>query len=137
MNRLGEVEYNRNRLALALSWIRHNPYRFVELTGGRFLQFWFPGEAYSFWLLTALAIPGAIWIRRQRQWTGSVLLAICTLYPLVYYIAETTPRYRYPILWVSLLQAGYALNSGFAWLAQLRRVRAPNQAGAGQVVASR
>ncbi|HUK15768.1 MAG TPA: hypothetical protein VLW65_05110 [Bryobacteraceae bacterium] len=124
IRRLGEVEYNRNRLSVALAWIRREPRRFLELTGARFVEFWFPSEAYSFWLITALSIPGALWMVGKRCWTGAVLLAVCALYPLVFYIAETTPRYRYPIVWVSLLQAGYFLNEAGARLRRLRPSRA-------------
>lgn len=120
IRRLGEVEYNRNRLSVALAWIESQPRRFIELTAMRFVSFWFPGEAYSFWLITGFAIPGAVWMLKKRSWTGAVLLAVCALYPLVFYIAETTPRYRYPIVWVSLLQAGYFLNRSAV---RLRRIR--------------
>jgi len=111
IRRMGEVEYNRNRMSVAEAWIKSNPARFAKLTAGRFVDYWFPQEAYSFWLITALAIPGAIWMGQRRLWTATVLLAVLIVYPLVYYVAPATPRYRYPILWVTLLQAGYLLTA--------------------------
>ena len=44
---MGEVPYNRSRLAIAIAWIRGHPARFRELTRRRFKEFWFPtpGEA--------------------------------------------------------------------------------------------
>jgi hypothetical protein len=108
---MGEVDYNRNRMSAAVAWIESHPARFASLTARRFVDYWFPEEAYSFWVVTALAIPGAIWIAKRRLWTGAVLVAVLIVYPLVYYISPATPRYRYPILWITLLQAGYLLTA--------------------------
>jgi hypothetical protein len=93
----------------AFDWMKREPRRFLVLTLQRLVDFWFPREAYSYWLITLVAIPGAFWIVGRRLWTGWVMLSILILYPLVFYLAEMAPRYRYPIMWVTLLQAGYFL----------------------------
>ncbi|HXN45777.1 MAG TPA: hypothetical protein VN893_04000 [Bryobacteraceae bacterium] len=45
------------------------------------------------------------------------IAAVMALYPLIYYVVQYIPRYRYPILWLSLLGAGYALSE---WTAAAR-----------------
>ncbi|HVP44940.1 MAG TPA: hypothetical protein VMT32_00105 [Bryobacteraceae bacterium] len=115
VKRLGEVEYNRDRLDQALNWIQSHPARFLELTVRRFLEFWFPNPAtvtiysYSIWLITALSFAG-LWlmIRSRLPATGFVAI-VFLIYPAVYYLLQSSVRYRYPVLWLSLLPAGYAL----------------------------
>jgi|SRR5579871_857983 len=111
MRGLGEAEYNRQRMAMALDWIRAHPARFVELTLRRTWEFWFPNPAavamhsYTIWLITALSIPGML----LRTTARSFIASVCVLYPLVYYLVQSSVRFRYPILWLSLLAAGYGI----------------------------
>jgi hypothetical protein len=107
IRRVGEVEYNRNRARVALDWVAREPRRFAALTARRVLEFWFPLEAYSFWIVTALAIPGLVLLLRRRSAAGWAMVAACALFTMLYAIAEATPRYRYPILWMTLVQAGW------------------------------
>ena len=115
MRELGEVRYDRNRAAAAWTWIRSNPARFWQLTRSRILEFWFPEPAepsypaYVIWLITALSLPGIILMIRQREAVTLFLLSTWLLYPLTYYIMVSMDRYRYPILWTSLLPAGYLM----------------------------
>ncbi len=114
---MGEWNYNRSRLALAKQWIGEHPSRFTELTLRRFKEFWFPspGEAgpysYSVWVVTALSVGGLIVLGRRRDRALFAFVAILSLYPAVYYVVQTAPRFRFPILWVSLLPAGLALQT--------------------------
>ena len=110
IRRVGEVEYNRIRAGVALDWISHHPRRFAALTARRVVEFWFPVEAYSFWIVTVLAIPGIVLIYRRGGSAGWAILAACLLFTMLYSITELTPRYRYPIMWMTLIQAGYALD---------------------------
>ncbi len=132
---LGEVRYDRTRIADALAWIRTHPARFTRLTLRRFLEFWFPPadwipptkkfqNAFSIphyaqkwsmqqiriacvvWLATLLSIPGLILMVRRREPVTVYFTAVLTLYPLMYYLVVTDVRYRYPVLWITLLCAG-------------------------------
>lgn len=120
VKKAGEVDYNRDRLGKALYWIRSHPGRFRELTARRFLEFWFPNPAtvtiysYSIWLITALSFGGLaqmIWNRLPTTW---FFMMVFLIYPAVYYLVQSSVRYRYPILWLSLLPAGYCLRH-FGW----------------------
>jgi len=134
---MGEVSYDRKRIADARRWIQANPARFLSLTMTRVLEFWFParegvptgpgqfadnyvmpdyvrnwvrrqnGIAYAIWLVTALSIPGLILMARRREAVTVFVLAVVAIYPLMYYIVVSDMRYRYPILFLSLLSAGY------------------------------
>ena len=112
---IGEVEYDRRRTKDALVWIRANPARFRQLTLARTLQFWFPEPAqspytvYATWVITLLSVPGIILMARRRVPATRFVLFIWMVYPLMYYIVVSCDRYRYPILWTSLLPAGYCL----------------------------
>jgi hypothetical protein len=119
---MGEVNYNRSRLVIAKQWIHDHPARFAGLALRRCKEFWFPspGEAgpyaYSVWVVTALSVAGLILMARRRNPAVLVILAILALYPAVYYLVQSAPRFRFPILWVSLLPAGLAMQQAFAAL---------------------
>ena len=118
VKQLGEVEYNRSRLTQALHWIRSHPARFGELTARRLVEFWFPNPAvvtiysYSIWLITAISFAGLRLMIRNRLPVTGFLVIVLIMYPAVYYLLQSSIRYRYPILWLSLLPAGYALCQG-------------------------
>jgi hypothetical protein len=121
---LGEPEYDRHRKAEAISWIGANPGPFSKLTLRRVWQFWFPPReytslpAYLIWFATALSLPGLILMARRREAITLYMTGVLLIYPLMYYVVVTDVRYRYPLLWLSLLPAGYAMA---AVLARLRR----------------
>ena len=133
----GEVYYDRERIADAERWIQANPAKFLKLTMRRVLEFWFPareavptgpgqfannyvipdyvrnwvrqqnGIAYAIWLVTGLSIPGLILMARRREAVTVFILAVLAIYPPMYYVVVSDMRYRYPILFLSLLSAGY------------------------------
>ncbi|HEV2444498.1 MAG TPA: hypothetical protein VGS58_01190 [Candidatus Sulfopaludibacter sp.] len=125
--RLGEVQYDRDRAAAAWAWIRGNPARFRQLTLARIIEFWFPEPivppypAYGIWAITLLSIPGMALMARQRHAVALFVLAVWLVYPLMYYLVVSCDRYRYPILWTSMLPAGYCL----AALAKRKRLQSP------------
>ena len=129
LNQVGEVQYDRNRAAAAWDWIRNHPARFRRLTSERILEFWFPDPmvsaytAYGIWAITLLSIPGIVLMARRRQAVTLFVLAVWLVYPVMYYIVVSCDRYRYPILWTSLLPAGYCLS------ALIRRRGAPGSEG--------
>jgi hypothetical protein len=120
---LGEVAYDRLRTADAETWARNHPRRFLVLTADRFRDFWFPaaaGHPYKMaviWLATLLSIPGLVLMARKRLEVTYFLLAVFALYPVMYYVVVSDVRYRYPILWLTLLPAGFYCD------ALLKRVR--------------
>lgn len=114
LRQLGEVQYDRKRIADTKNWIHSHRSRFVQLTLQRFQEFWFPPVEFGSYyhavficLITLLSIPGLFWMMGRREPVTPFVLGVLLLYPLIYYIVVTDVRYRYPILWLSLLPAGY------------------------------
>ncbi len=134
--RLGEVKYDRERIADTKSWISDHRMQFMELTAQRLLEFWFPAiesvpatiqatnsaeildavrpwveaqnlYARAIWVVTVLSLPGLILMARRRQAVLLFIVAVSAIYPILYYIVVSDMRYRYPVLWLSLLPAGF------------------------------
>jgi len=140
LHRLGEAQYDRIRIAASWQWVRANPEKFWWLTMARVWQFWFPATeelpaalghgdqavvtpdwmrawathqnhvAYGVWLITALSIPGLVLVSRRREPVAAFVVIALVTYPAMYYIVVSDIRYRYPVLWISLLLAGYFLS---------------------------
>jgi len=106
----GEVAYNSRKLREAVTWMSQNPARFASLTAERIRLFWFPEIGSSLLtLITLLGFAGAAVLFKQNReafWNLAIPLIV---YPPVYYLTQNFPRYRYPILWISFLLAGYAV----------------------------
>jgi len=121
LRRMGEVRYDRMRTADTSRWISSHRARFAALTAGRIRDFWFPSPmesaytCYAIWGITLLSIPGIVLSLRRRLPIAPLILSVWLTYPLMYYVVVSCDRYRYPILWTSLLAAGYALEPMFAW----------------------
>jgi hypothetical protein len=118
--REGEYQFNMDHLHDGISWIEQNPGKFLAFTGARIRFFWFPPVMQSegllgivnliaIWGATALSIPGLYLIFVWRRQAGALLASGLLLYPLVYYLAQVDLRYRYPILWMTVLAAAAAL----------------------------
>jgi hypothetical protein len=129
----GEVAFNREKLREALTWIEANPVAFAKLTAKRFARFWFPyfgsyRYAIPMGVLTVLSFVGLALMLRERRTAAYILGWTLLAYPLVHYVVQFEARYRYPILWATLLPAGYALAKFVDWL---RRER-PQKASVGK-----
>lgn len=118
--RLGEPAYDRYRTDTTMQWIRSHPAAFLRLTLRRIVEFWFPNPAYRLYghaisLVTALSVPG-LWLMYRRR-TRALLFfgAVFLAYPCMYYVVVSDYRYRYPILWLSLLAAGFAIREVARW----------------------
>ena len=136
LRRVGEVQYDKNRTSDAQAWIRAHPAIFLKLTARRILEFWFPpaevipsgyafsnnfgladydqrwmrqqhGVDYGIWTVTGLSVFGLVLMAFRRQAVIAYVLSALALYPLMYYLVVSDVRYRYPVLWLSLLPAGY------------------------------
>jgi hypothetical protein len=117
----GEPAYDRNRIAATLAWARTHPRRFAALTAKRMVGFWFPSADYGIFgfaigLVTLLSIPGFVLMERSAHW--KFIAAVFLIYPCLYYVVVSDYRYRYPILWLSLLPAGYAMSRALSWIRQ-------------------
>jgi hypothetical protein len=114
---LGEVAYDRRKTGDALRWISANPDRFRQLTVSRVVEFWFPRPVpprhigYAIWAITALSIPGIVLLLKRRHPFAWCAIPLWLFYPLVYYVSISDDRYRYPILWTSVLAAAYFLTA--------------------------
>jgi hypothetical protein len=133
---MGEIQYDSNQIAKTKAWIRANPARFLKLTMTRTIEFWFPARevippgyeyasnfgiphyaqsvarqqnriAYTIWIITILSLPGLVLMARRREPFVLFVVAVMAIYPLMYYVVVSDLRYRYPVIWLSLLPAGY------------------------------
>jgi hypothetical protein len=125
----GELAFNRARLHDSFVWIKAHPSAFWGLTIRRLRLFWFPvldrwWEVFVVWSVTLLSFLGLGFVARKNHSLALLLLCAWILFPLVYYITQFEPRYRYPIYWTSLLPAGYALTEIFRRLLASSRQRA-------------
>jgi len=115
LQKLGEVQYDRKRTADAEAWIGTHPNRFRQLTLARLRDFWFPPAEESpfkvrvICVTTILSLPGLLLMIYRRERVVAYILSVLLLYPLMYYIVVSDVRYRYPVLWLSELPAGYFL----------------------------
>lgn len=105
--RMGEVDYNRLRLGTAREWIATHRSRFLELTRRRIADFWLPPHDWAIRAITALSLLGLLAMARGAPAPALFFAGVLAVYPLLYYVVESNVRYRYPILWISLLAAGY------------------------------
>jgi hypothetical protein len=114
---VGEYRFNQERMRRALSWIASHPKRFASLTAQRFVLFWFPTRGLAhfrrlppvLWCITLTSFAGFVRLWRRNRVDAWILGGALLVYPLVYYVIQFEPRYRDPILWVTLLLTGYAL----------------------------
>lgn len=63
--------------------------------------------AYAIWTITGLSLPGLVLMARRRELVTVFVVAVLAIYPLMYYVVVSDMRCRYPVLWLSLLAAGY------------------------------
>lgn len=111
--RLGEIEYNRRRMAAARQWMMDHPRKFLALSAARARMFWFPAAegfplyAFGIALVTIASVLGFTLLALRRQPILWFMAAVQLFYPILYYLVQNDPRFRAPILWVSLLGAGY------------------------------
>jgi hypothetical protein len=126
VRRLGEAEYNRLKLEEALTWMRANPQTTASLTLQRIYLLWFPkslfGRSFSYpiILFTALSFAGFVQMWRERVWAAVPLTAIQLVFLLIYYMTLPVFRYRYPIYWITLIGAAYALYAAMQWVLRSR-----------------
>ncbi|MEQ1946338.1 MAG: hypothetical protein ABL995_04070 [Bryobacteraceae bacterium] len=116
VRQLGEAEYNRNRQSIAQAWITTHRAEFLRLTALRVQRFWFPIReplplsSRSVWTVTVLSWIGLALLAIRGNPSLWVFFAAPALYALPYYLTNNDARYRYPVLWITVLCAGYAIS---------------------------
>jgi len=125
---VGEMEYMREKQALAMAYIPGHLGHVASLAVERFVAFWSGGSPHPwqdamrsrsarffivipFNLLAALlALAGVLLLGRERSPYWVPLSAFPLVFPLVYYLALAHARYKHPIDPVVLLLAAFALS---------------------------
>lgn len=113
---MGEVKSEAHKKGIVIAWIKENPAVFLRLTGKRILEFWLPNlaegpYAVTISLITILSGAGFVLMVRKRVPFLRFAFYTSLIYPLPYYLVVSDSRYRIPILWISLLSAGYFLHA--------------------------
>ena len=105
---MGELAYNRVRMAEAKAWISTHTAAFAKLTLRRVGLFWIPRSVRPYQTaIFLIALVGAI-AYLIRLWPKSpyealMFAAISVSYSAIYTIVQTDPRYTYPLVWLHLL----------------------------------
>jgi hypothetical protein len=115
---VGEIEYNRLALHSASGWIRDHPKQFLLLTVRRATTFWFmlgwpPWKGLIIIPMVFLAAVGCIQMLRRHPIAGWTIASIPILFPPIYYVVQTSSRYRLPMYWTVSFFAFYAVVSYF------------------------
>jgi hypothetical protein len=116
LRQMGEVAYNQAKMRVAMDWVRSNPDEFGKLVVQRFFHFWFPPGprlpvTVALWCFTPMAFAGLYLMRRQCPAAAWMIGTTWLLFPLIYYLAAWSSRYRYPIEWTLMLAASVAIAS--------------------------
>ncbi len=122
----GEAAYNRQLVLETLDWIRSRPLHFLRLTLRRIVNFWFPpapepGRGAALGALAAAGWIGVLWAWRRGLAGAGLQIAVWLTFPLVYYLVQSAPRYRYPLTWAFLLYAVWAVSQLGRMLFRFRR----------------
>ena len=131
--RMGEYQFNQMQLHQALVWIAGHPKRFALLTAQRFTLFWFPVRGLApfrrypsvVWITTLFSFIGIVRLWQRNRQAAWLLGGAMLVYPVIYYIVQFEPRYRDPILWISLLLAGYGLKEILLQITFCRKLLEP------------
>jgi hypothetical protein len=121
LKQMGEAGYDKMRLEETKAWIHSHHEHFLQLTFARLVNFWFPPVVRSTslamrpfalgvtWLATLLSIPGLVIMGIRRESSLLFMVTVFLIYPLIYYVVISDIRFRYPILWLTFLCAGYLI----------------------------
>jgi hypothetical protein len=118
---MGEFQFSARCRDQAIAWIRAHPAQSVAITAGHYFYFWFPVERAGpdalilgiiISIVTLLSFPGISW--RHNDGFQIAMTAMLS-YSAIYLLFRSVPRYRYPVLWVSVLLATIGIET---WLAR-------------------
>ena len=143
---LGELAYNRDRMARAVRYVREYPGEFASVTMKRVVAFWsgsiptvFSDDHYwRFRLyvpLSVLGIAGLAITFARRNAVFMLYFGLLLLYPAVFYITYPVPRQRHAIEPILLVLACYAMSEFLFWIPRriqsLKGLRANSRLAAG------
>ncbi|MFB3815722.1 MAG: ArnT family glycosyltransferase [Terriglobales bacterium] len=111
MQQMGELPYMQMMQREALDFIRRNPAAFAMYTVRRFAYFWAgkpqwagiggfdlaPARHMAFLLTALFPLAGLVLAIRKSVPSAWLFAWLLIVFPLPYYIAHSTPRYRHPI----------------------------------------
>jgi hypothetical protein len=105
---MGELAYNKARMAEAKTWIATHPAAFAKLTLQRVGLFWIPRSVRPYQTaLFVIALAGAIaYLIRllpRSPYDALMFAAVPVSYSAIYGLVQTDPRYSYPLLWLHML----------------------------------
>ena len=121
----GEMAYTRSEMADARAEILRDPTHFLRLTGERIWRFWLaPSRRFKTTAAsTAITLLGLLGLCLLPSSPGTRLTwLILVTYPLVYYFIQVDARYTYPLGWIFLTPAVYAV---MVAMQRLRPARGP------------
>lgn len=124
--RLGEVAYMAEKQHQAFVFMRTHPADTLNFVFRRFIQNWLgvtdsPADIWSnssfsikaFFLLNALlsllTLLGAMFAHRARRPEAFPLTVVLLIFPLVFYLTHSSPRYRFPMDSIMLILSVYAV----------------------------
>jgi hypothetical protein len=113
---LGEINYMRRDLHLALRWIFDHPRNFAWLTLERFAFFWLGplNHLYETLVVSSYTLLGFAGLGFVSKQVGQIQFRLwCTVFvffPLMYYVVPFAHRYRVPIDWMIWLSAGLCVS---------------------------
>jgi len=119
-NQLGELQFTRNKSALAMDYIRANPTTFIALSARRVIRFWTgtgtqngSGLFALYATFTTLFGLVGLWrLIRMRSYAVAACFALpLLLFPLPYYITHAEFRYRLIIDPLLTILAAYAFTT--------------------------
>lgn len=116
MQSSGEAGYSRARQREAVRWIGSHPGRFAALTLERIRLFWMPKmkrplQSLLEMVVTVAGLAGLVLTWRSRLPIGEITAASFLAYPMIYYLIQSAPRYRYPIEPLLFLLGAYLARS--------------------------
>ncbi len=121
---LGEVSYNRMRLAEAMAWVRANPGQYLRFTAERIAAWWFPPHPSILLapklILTLLAFAGLWRMFRLQPLAAWLFLITWLTFPDVHYLIQWIGRYRTPMDWQILFSASVAVFAAWQSTARFR-----------------
>ncbi len=126
VRRIGEVDFNRERLRQATTWIRENPSAFAGLTLRRLALLIVPYSRRLYQraltgTIVGLGIVGATYLVLYGHGVVvALILGAAWGYQCVFLLIQLDLRYVYPSLYLQSILAAYALYYGFARFRGLR-----------------
>lgn len=108
VKQMGEIAYNAEKYQIARTWIASHTERFMELIAERIFLFWVP-QMNRNWqtafegIMSLMGFWGIVSAILRKESILLVPAAVVLVYPTVYYLIQSSPRYRFPIEPVLLL----------------------------------